>query len=173
MKSDTKRSATSQYRTMTPGSIAALPVQSIVDLAGCLLALWVPSTMLQDGLNVVRAWGFDFKTTLCWVKQSPSGALGFGMGHLFRGAHEIALIGTSGKNVYKSLQNRSQRSAFFAPNDGHSRKPDNLHVSLELMFPDAVRAELFCRRPRVGWTCLGDAIDGKDITTAITELATV
>ena len=51
MKSDVKRSAQSQYKTMTAGTVAALPVRSIVDLDGCLLALWVPSTMLQDGFD--------------------------------------------------------------------------------------------------------------------------
>ena len=170
MKDNVKRSAQSQYVTMSLADIKAMPVSSVVEPSGTILALWVPSTMLPDGLDVMTAWGFTFKTTVCWVKQSANKKLGFGMGRLFRGTHEIALIGTIGK-VLKSLQNKSQRSAFLAQNEGHSCKPENLHVSLELMFPDAHKLELFSRRPREGWTCLGNAIDGKDITCAVNELA--
>src|SRR3990167_5190138 len=68
MKRKVRRSAVSQYRTMTPAQIALLPVKSIVDPAGCVLALWVPGSMLEDGLNVMKAWGFSLKQTWIWVK---------------------------------------------------------------------------------------------------------
>ena len=177
MKRKVRRSAVSQYRTMTPSQVALLPVKSIVDPAGCVLALWVPGSMLEDGLNVMKAWGFSLKQTWIWVKLKKNYAketdwnnsTRVGMGRLFRQSHELALIGTSGKSVYPLLRNKSQRSVSFDLNEGHSIKPSTLHSRLELMFPSANKVEFFARRRRPGWICLGDGIDGRDITTAICD----
>jgi N6-adenosine-specific RNA methylase IME4 len=179
MKRKVRRSAASQYRTMTPAQVAGLDVKSLVDPAGCVLALWVPGSMLADGLNVMRFWGFKQKQLFVWVKLKKDHAkepdvnksTRVGMGRLFRQSHEIALIGTSGKSVYPLLRNKGQRSVAFDLNLGHSCKPSTLQKRLELMFPTADRLELFARRQLPGWTCLGDGIDGKDIVTAIQELA--
>jgi N6-adenosine-specific RNA methylase IME4 len=180
MKRPVKRSAISQYKVMSVAEIAALDVKSLADPMGCLLALWVPSSMLDQGLEVMNAWGFKLKQTFVWVKLKKDYALEenwnlgtrVGMGRLFRQSHEIALIGTSGKSVYPWLEDHSQRSVAFDLNQGHSIKPPTLHERLEKMFPDVEKLELFSRRKRVGWTCIGDAIDGKDITVAIQELIT-
>lgn len=179
MKRNVKRSASSQYRTMTPKQVAMLPVSQIVDPAGCVLALWVPGSMLQDGLDVMKAWGFSQKQVWVWVKlkkdhanePDPNKRTRVGMGRLFRQSHEIALIGTSGKSIYPLLKNKGQRSVGFDLNLGHSIKPETLHERLELMFPSANKVEFFARRNRLNWTCLGDGIDGKNIDVAIQELA--
>lgn len=181
MKRKVKRSAASQYRTMTPKQVAALPVRSIVDPEGCMLALWVPGSMLEDGLMVAKAWGFKMKQIFVWVKLKKgyakekdwNNSTRVGMGRLFRQSHEVALICTSGKSVYRRLKNKAQRSVMFDLNLGHSIKPAGLHKRLELMFPDSDRVEFFARRQWAGWTCLGDGIDGKDIDVAIQELAGV
>lgn len=180
MKRSVKRSAVSQYNVMSVSDIAALPVASLADPMGCFLALWVPSSMLDQGLNVMNAWGFKLKQTFVWVKLKKDFALEedwnlgtrVGMGRLFRQSHEIALIGTSGKSVYPWLDNHAQRSVAFDLNQGHSIKPPTLHQRLDKMFPDVEKLEMFARRQRKGWTCIGDAIDGKDITTSIQELIT-
>lgn len=164
---------------MTAKQVAAMPVPEIVDPDGCVLALWVPGSMLQDGLDVAKAWGFKMKQIFVWVKLKKdfkkevdwNASTRVGMGRLFRQSHEIALICTSGKSVYKLLKNKGQRSVAFALNAGHSVKPEHLHQRLELMFPVAERVELFARRSQPGWHCLGDGIDGKDIDVAIQELA--
>lgn len=179
MKRKVRRSAASQYRTMTAKQVAELPVRDICDPEGCLLALWVPGSMLEDGLMVAKAWGFKMKQVFVWVKLKKDYAkekdwncsTRVGMGRLFRQSHEIALICTSGKSVYKRLKNKGQRSVMFDLNLGHSIKPGTLHRRLDLMFPDCNKVELFARRQTPGWTVLGDGIDGKDITTAIQELA--
>lgn len=174
MKKKTKRSAASQYGTMSAAQVAALDVRSLVNPNGCVLALWVPSTLLHHGLQVMDAWNFELKQTYVWVKtkksvQDPTNMLAFGMGRTFRQCHEIALIGTFG-SVYKSLENKSQRSVILSPNLGHSVKPEGLQDSLELMFPHASKLELFARRVRSNWTCVGNGIDGKDITVSLSEL---
>ncbi len=177
MKRPVRRSAVSQYRTLTPQQVAALPVQQLVDPAGCVLALWVPGSMLQDGLNVMKAWGFKHKQVFVWVKLKKDFAkepdvnksTRVGMGRLFRQSHEIALIGTAGKSIYPLLKNKGQRSVAFDLNLGHSCKPATLQKRLDVMFPTATKFELFGRRQVAGWSVLGDAIDGKDIDTAILE----
>lgn len=181
MGDDVKRSASSQYKTMSAAQVANLPVRDVVDPSGCLLALWVPGSMLEDGLMVMHAWGFSLKQTWVWVKlkkdykkeEDWNNSTRVGMGRLFRQSHEIALICTSGKSVYPLLQNHSQRSVSFDLNVGHSCKPSTLQRRLEVMFPTASKLELFARRPLNGWHVLGDAIDGQDITSSLQALAAV
>lgn len=179
MKRPVKRSAASQYKVMKPADIAALDVPSLADPTGCLLALWVPGSMLVQGLDVMHAWGFKMKQTFVWVKLKKdyrdeddwNQSTRVGMGRLFRQSHEIALIGTSGKSVYPWLEDHAQRSVAFDLNPGHSTKPPTLQERLEVMFPEANRMEMFARRNRPGWTCIGDAVTGKDVTVSIQDLA--
>jgi N6-adenosine-specific RNA methylase IME4 len=178
MRRKVKRSAESQYRTMTAAQVANLPVKELADPAGCLLALWIPGSMLEDGLMVTRAWGFRMKQIFVWAKvkknhhleQDWNNGTRVGMGRLFRQSHEIALICTSGRSIYKKLKNKAQRSVAFDLNLGHSVKPPTLQRRLEKMFPDVDRLELFGRRQIAGWTVLGDGIDGRDIATSIQDL---
>lgn len=178
MKRPVKRSASSQYNVMSLQDIIAMDVKSLIDPEGTLLALWVPGSMLQAGLDVMKAWGFKQKQNFIWVKTKKDPHLEsdmnkmtrVGMGRLFRQSHETVLIGTAGKSVYKFLQDKSQRSVAFDPNKGHSVKPETLQDRLDLMFPGEKKLELFGRRLRPGWDVLGDAIDGKDINVAIQDL---
>lgn len=179
MKRRVKRSAESQYVTMTPTQIAALPVKQLADPQGCVLALWVPGSMLSHGMDVMKAWGFKHKQVFVWVKlkkkhmteDDPNKRTRVGMGRLFRQAHEIALIGTSGKSVYRLLRDKSQRSVAFDLNQGHSIKPGTLQRRLELMFPTAKKLELYARRTRPGWDCLGNEIDGQDLKDSVANAA--
>ncbi len=211
--SDVKRGAQAQYDTMTMQEIQRLPVEKACNTDGAVLCLWVPSSLLQQGLDTMKAWGFEHKQTYIWVKTKKhkfsrftkwlkksilkhkqvaydkfaydravhavidnmpnidlNGELAFGMGRLFRQTHEVCLIGISSNFVYKILQDKSQRSVSLAENLRHSAKPDDLQESLETMFPKARKLELFARRLRPGWTCLGNEIDGKDIRVALAEL---
>jgi N6-adenosine-specific RNA methylase IME4 len=210
--SDVKRGAKANYDTMTMQQIREMPVKEACDPSGAVLCLWVPGSLLQDGLDTMKAWGFDHKQTYVWVKTKKHRftrfskwikksvlrhkqiaydkfaydrairavieslpkidlveELAFGMGRLFRQCHEICLIGTRGK-IYSRLANKSQRSVGFAENLKHSAKPEDLQDSLETMFPKARKLELFARRLRPGWTCLGNEIDGKDIYDALADL---
>lgn len=205
--SDVARGAAANYSVMTISDIQQLPVKEVADPAGALLALWVPSSLLQEGLDTMKAWGFKHKQTYVWVKtkkqplkdlatiikpfapitllniksyikqvgqivkQAPiSIALAFGMGRLFRQTHEVCLIGTNNNKIYSMLENRSQRSVCFAENLKHSAKPEILQNSLEVMFPKSEKLEMFARRTRPGWTCLGNEIDGQDIRDALIQL---
>lgn len=176
MKGSKKRSADSQYQTMTLNDIENLNVKRIADPNGSILALWVPSTMLDTGLATLNKWGFNLKQTFVWVKikkdalekeKDLNKMTRIGMGRLFRQCHELALIGTMG-SLYSELENRSQRSVGFDLNKGHSIKPDRLQNSLEEMFPKAKKLELFARRLKPGWTSLGNEVqNGLDIREAL------
>jgi N6-adenosine-specific RNA methylase IME4 len=101
--------------------------------------------------------------------------LSLGMGLLFRQSHELCLIGIMGDTIYQQIQNHSQRSVSFATNTKHSAKPEHLQDSLDLMFPNAVKVEMFARRPRNGWICLGNEVEvngvlGQDIRVSLQDL---
>lgn len=221
--SDVPRGAEANYSVMTVEDIKNLPISKYASSDGAILALWVPSSLLQEGLDTMKAWGFAHKQTYVWVKvkidplkeirtiffdvwkdgekklgnhteKSWKGylsnlskqlniidwtkgkifvqdMLAFGMGRLFRQTHEICLIGTSNNLIYQKLKNKSQRSVCFGENLKHSAKPENLQDSLELMFPKAKRLELFARRHKKGWVCLGNEIcNGEDIRDSLAKL---
>ncbi len=181
--SSVPRGADANYSTMSIADIAALPVKEVTADDGAVLAMWVPSSMLTEGLHVMKSWGFEQKQTLIWVKTKKekslaklsssnlNDSLGFGMGRLFRQCHELCLIGISSTKVYKKLKNKSQRSSFLASNDGHSIKPNHLHESLGKMF-DGPKLEMYARRLYPGWTTIGNEVcGGEDIRTSLEELA--
>jgi N6-adenosine-specific RNA methylase IME4 len=193
--SDVKRSAEANYQIMSLHNIKTLPIHELIDSEGAILALWVPSSLLKEGLETMEAWGFQQKQTYIWVKTKKhpfkdflkskdkltdlmkvplsiiNGLLAFGMGRLFRQTHEICLVGTSNNKIYQQLQNKSQRSVSLAPNLKHSAKPEALQDSLEMMFPNANKLELFARRQRPNWTCLGNEVcQGEDIRDSLIKL---
>jgi N6-adenosine-specific RNA methylase IME4 len=180
-QSNVKRGAADHYDLMSNKDIINLDVKSIA-ADDAVLALWVPCSLLQEGLDAMKSYGFKQKQMVVWVKTKKAAkeldnCLSFGMGNIYRQTHEIALIGTRGK-VSKYIKNRSQRSVFFGLNEKHSKKPESLHESLELIFPEFTdkAIELFARRNRPGWICVGNQCDGeffgKDLGDVIEELKT-
>ena len=187
--SDVKRGADANYDTMSLSDICALDVKSLADEKGCILALWVLGSMLEEGLQVMKSWGFKQKQILVWVKTKKSkkktkknpnpseyttgNCLSFGMGRLWRQSHEVCLIGINNTGIYKKLKNKSQRSVIFDENNGHSIKPNALHDSLDIMFSDVNKLEMFARRDRPNWTCVGieaPASLGEDMKDSILRL---
>lgn len=184
--SDTKRGAEANYNTLSVEELCELPIQQLSDPSGSILALWSVGSMLNDALKIIEAWGYKQKQVFVWVKSKKdpftnktqkdlNNVLAFGMGRLFRQTHEICLIATNNNGIYKKLKNRSQRSVCFEVNEGHSIKPELLQNRLEIMFPHAIKngtaLELFARRERNGWLCLGNEVgDREDIRIALDNL---
>jgi len=170
--SKTKRGAEANYNTMSTDSIKKIPIWDICE-DDALLALWVPSSLLQDGLDVMSAWGFQQKQTWIWVKTKKeplkdiiksiknsntidlNTCLAFFMGRYFRACHELCLIGIKGK-IHSQLKDMSQRSVALDSSKKHSEKTEILQERLELMFPIGNKVELFGRRARDGWVVLGN-----------------
>jgi len=161
------------YPTLNLAEIKRLPVSELA-AENALCALWVPSAFLKAGIDVLEAWGFDYRQLWIWGKTSKKNPLNlaFGMGRLARNCHEPCLVGIKGKYT-KHLQDRSQRNLFMHPTLRHSQKPESVQTSLGKMFPDWEKLELFARRDRSGWTCIGNEAPGtldEDIRDSIGNL---
>ena len=172
-KDSVKRGADAMYPTLNLNSIMALPIQDLVQ-ENAILALWVPSAMLSAGMDVMKSWGFNYKQLWIWGKTSKKDPtrLSFGMGRLARNCHEPCLVGVKGKYT-KFLQNHSQRNLFMHHSLPHSKKPESVQDSLDKMFPQWNKLELFARRERPGWTCIGNESPltmGQDIRESIFDL---
>lgn len=184
-----------RYPTMELEEICALPVAEHMESpAHCYL--WVPNALLPDGLQVLKAWGFDYKSHIVWEKiRKDGGPDGRGVGFYFRNVTEILLFGTRGTGARTLQPGRSQVNYIEAAEpvepDGdllkmrkreHSRKPDEQYGIIESCSWGPY-LELFGRGKRKGWTVWGNQADddykptwktyshnsATDVTTAAAE----
>lgn len=148
-----------RYPTMSLAEIKTLPVQEVAD-DNCHLYLWVPNALLVEGLEVMKAWGFQYKTNIIWEKIRNDGAPdGRGVGFYFRNVTEILLFGVKGKNVRTLSPGRSQVNLIRSKKREHSRKPDEV-IDLIERCSEGPYLELFARGVREGWTMWGNqAVD--------------
>ncbi len=147
-----------RYSTMTLSDIINLPVAMVSDNTAHLY-LWVPNAMLPEGIRVMEAWGFSYKTNLVWHKiRKDGGPDGRGVGFYFRNTTELILFGIRGKNARTLQPGRKQVNIIRTQKREHSRKPDELYRIIEECSQGPF-LELFSRNNRVGWTSLGDQVD--------------
>jgi N6-adenosine-specific RNA methylase IME4 len=143
------------YPCMTLAELKAMPVAQLAG-ANSAIFMWATFPMLPEALELMAAWGFEYKTGGAWAKQSSTGRkLAFGPGYIFRGAAEILLVGTRGHPAWLS---RSERNVWLAPIREHSRKPDCVVEMIERLAA-APRLELFARQKRSGWDSWGDEVE--------------
>lgn len=148
----------SRYETMTTEEICGLPVQAVT-IEPCHLYLWVPNALLPDGLKVMEAWGFEYKSNIVWHKvRKDGGSDGRGVGFYFRNVTELLLFGVRGKNARTLPPARSQVNMIQARKREHSRKPDEQYELIERCSPGPY-LELFARGTRPGWTFWGNQAD--------------
>lgn len=144
-----------RYETMDLEEIKALPVKEIAADKSHLY-LWVPNALLPDGLEVMKAWGFEYKGNIVWEKvRKDGGPDGRGVGFYFRNVTEILLFGIRGDNNRTLAPARSQVNLIRAQKREHSRKPDEIIPIIE----NCSRApfiELFARGDREGWAMWGN-----------------
>jgi N6-adenosine-specific RNA methylase IME4 len=141
-----EKSAQAHYETMDLDAIAALPV---ADLAAqdCLLWLWATAPMLDQQVELMRRWGFKFKSAGAWNKRR------WGPGYVWRGLAEFILLGTRGE---PSICGKAVPNFIEESRREHSRKPDRAYAMAEKMMPHARRASLFERPIRQGWEGWGN-----------------
>ena len=141
--------------TMTIEDIKSMPIADLAD-EKCHLYLWVPNALLPDGLAVMKAWGFEYKTNLIWEKVRKDGYPdGRGVGFYFRNVTEILLFGIKGNNNRTLDPGRSQVNLLRAMKREHSRKPDEFVDLIEACSPGPY-LELFARGDRPGWDMWGN-----------------
>lgn len=145
----------SRYGTMDLPTIAALPV-SAISAATSHLYLWVPNALLPEGLHVMKAWGFSYKSNIVWHKlRKDGGSDGRGVGFYFRNVTEIVLFGVRGKNARTLAPGRTQVNYLGTRKREHSRKPDELYSIIEQCSPGP-RLEMFARGTRPEWISWGN-----------------
>ena len=148
----------SRYATLTLDDIKELPVSEVVNDTAHLY-LWVPNALLPDGLAVMEAWGFTYKSNLIWHKiRKDGGSDGRGVGFYFRNVTEMILFGVRGKNARTLAPGRRQVNYLASRKREHSRKPDEQYEIIESCSPGPY-LELFARGQRPGWTVWGNEAD--------------
>ena len=152
-----------RYATLPLDEIRSLPVQSFTrSPAHCYL--WVPNALLPRGLDILSAWGFQYKTYLLWHKVRKDGASDArGVGYYFRNVTELLLFGVAGRSARTLPPARRQVNLFATRKREHSRKPDEQYDIIESCSPGPY-LELFGRSPRRGWTVWGDEVPSPDST---------
>jgi N6-adenosine-specific RNA methylase IME4 len=143
-----------RYQTMTFSEISALSVKEIAAEQSHLY-LWVPNALLAEGLQVMRDWGFKYKTNLVWYKtRKDGGPDGRGVGFYFRNVTELLLFGVRG-SLRTLPPGRRQVNILISQKQGHSIKPTKAYELIERCSPGPF-LELFARTPRRGWIQWGD-----------------
>lgn len=150
------KTAANHYDCMKKEDISNLPVGNLAD-KDCVLFLWVTFPCLREGLEVMKEWGFEYKTCgFVWVKKNKKSDSWFwGLGYWTRANAEICLIGTKGKPDRKS---RSVHQVVDSRIREHSRKPDEVRDRIVQLCGDVPRIELFARQSVEGWDCWGNEV---------------
>ena len=144
-----------RYSTMKLADICSLPVADMLDETAHLY-LWVPNALMPEGLEVLKAWGFEYKTNLIWYKvRKDGGPDGRGVGFYFRNVTEMILFGVKRIKARTLQPGRSQVNIIRSMKQEHSRKPDELYDLIERCSPGPY-LEMFARGVRPGWTSWGD-----------------
>ncbi len=144
-----------RYSTLTLPEIKCLPIDQVSDETSHLY-LWVPNALLPEGLDVMKAWGFEYKTNIVWEKVRKDGYPdGRGVGFYFRNVTELILFGVKGKNARTLQPGRTQVNLLRTQKREHSRKPDEIFNIIESCSPGPY-LEMFARGKRPGWVLWGD-----------------
>ncbi len=142
------RAIENQYPTMTLDDICGLPLGEITT-DDAILFMWATSPKLEEGMRVVREWGFTYRTCMVWDKEK------IGMGYYARQQHELLLIATKGSIPVPPPAARPGSVVRIARGE-HSAKPHEFYELIERMYPELPKLEMFCRSPRAGWSVWGN-----------------
>jgi len=150
----TSRAIENHYPTMTLEEICAMPVG---DLAAddAILYLWATAPKLAECFEVIKAWGFEYRTNLVWDKEK------IGMGYHARNQHELLLICKRGQ-IPPPAPGTQPSSVYREPRGAHSAKPHFFYDMIEGAYPQLGKIELFCRSPRDGWAVWGNQSGGRE-----------
>lgn len=150
------RGACCKYTVMNIDDIKYLPIHEIAD-KNCLLFLWITMPKLNEVFDVIKAWGFEYKTVaFTWVKKYKNGDNFMGMGRWTRANAELCLLCTKGKPKRISA---SVRQIIESVPEKHSKKPDIVRDKIIELCGDLPRIELFARQRAEGWDSWGNEIE--------------
>ena len=117
-----------------------------------VLYLWATTAKLEEALQVMKAWGYDYRSSLVWDKEI------IGMGYWFRGQHEFLLVGVKGK--FSPPEQKLRISSVYKEKRGkHSKKPDIIRYLISQWYPGKTKVELFARQKTEGWDVWGNEVE--------------
>ena len=147
--------AAANYPTMSIDQLCAMEVPAENN---CALFMWACWPLLPDALEVIRAWGFEYKTIAWpWVKSTETGmSFHFGLGYYTRANTEPCLLAVRGK---MPVAVHDVQALIYSPVREHSRKPDEQYGKIERLYPTGPYLEMFARRPRQGWDVWGNEVE--------------
>ncbi len=144
-----------EYKTQSKNWIADLPVKDITD-KDCVLFLWAVSPLLPEALEVIKAWGFKYKTlAFVWSKETKNGKKVKNLGRWTMGNVELCFLAVKGKpkricrNIYQLVE---------AERTKHSQKPNEVRKRIVELMGDLPRLEMFARQHTIGWDVFGDEV---------------
>jgi N6-adenosine-specific RNA methylase IME4 len=154
-----------RYATMSVGELEQLPLGKLAG-ARSHLYLWCPNALLAEGLHLMKAWGFTYKTNLVWYKvRKDGGPDGRGVGFYFRNVTEMVLFGIKGR-IRTLAPGRRQTNIVIHRKCEHSKKPAALYDIVERCSPGPY-VELFAREGRPGWSQWGDELETYENTKRV------
>ena len=149
------RGACCKYPVMSIDEIKNLPVKDIAD-DDCILFMWVTFPKLNECFEVIKEWGFEYKTNaFTWVKKYKNGDNFMGMGRWTRANAEICLLATKGK---PKRVNAGVRQIIESVPEKHSKKPDIVRDKIVELCGDLPRLEMFARNKSVKWETWGNEV---------------
>lgn len=149
--------ANKHYNTMNQEDIELLgeTIKKIAD-KNCMLFLWATFPKIQEALDTIKSWGFEYKTVgFNWIKKNKNGSNFFGVGWYTKSNSEVCLIGVKGK-PFKISNNISQ--IIESVREEHSKKPCIVRDKIVEFCGDLPRIELFARQQIKGWDCWGNEV---------------
>ncbi len=163
-----ERKINEQYNTMTFKELKELPIKNI-SYNDCALFLWVTDSHLEEGLKLIKEWGFKYKTiAFVWIKKTRNGALCSNVGAWTMKNTEICLLATKGNMLKYKLKNNIKQLVE-AERTIHSKKPDEVRDRIEQLFGNLPRIELFARQKVEGWDVWGNEVES-DIHISVDKI---
>jgi N6-adenosine-specific RNA methylase IME4 len=145
------KSAINHYDTMTLEQLKELKVSDICE-KDCLIFMWSSSPHLVQALELMRGWGFEYKTVaFVWDKQKVN------PGYYTMSQVELCLVGKRGKIPIRG--SRNERQFLSEMRRSHSQKPDAVRDRIARMFPNVRKVELFARVATTGWSVWGNEVE--------------
>lgn len=148
--SKTRGGAIKHYSTMKIKDICSLPIKNILD-ENCVLFLWVTSPLLEECFDVIKSWGFKYKSSFVWDKVLHN------MGHYNSVRHEFLLICVKGKATPQTKK-LLDSVVSIERTKKHSQKPNEFRQIIDFLYPTGNRIELFARQHADGWDCWGNEV---------------
>ena len=148
--------AATHYNVMTINDLKKMPINDI-GKKDSIMFMWVTMPLMQEGLDLMKAWGYEYRTCFnCWIKLNPKAKTVFkGIGRWVMGNAELCLLGKKGK---PQREVKHVHQVVCADRGKHSQKPEETRERIVELMGDKKRIELFARNITPGWDVFGNEV---------------